>query len=203
MDKLMEMKKKLEFIVCDELSKSKEQINAKELGEAVDMIKDLAEANYYCKITEAMEKPENQYGVNYDYRGRMGYMPIDYEVPDYEMPMKWYNRPNVNMIDRMGYTGQVGGNMGNRNPSNYRSSSNMSGGMNGSPNNSRYGYSHDDYMSKMDMLDKNNPEMKQKRKELINERVDELSDMLTDTIEKMTPEEQQMWKIKLNKIINM
>ena len=33
--------------------------NTKELGEVIDMIKDLAEAIYYCKITEAMQDKEN------------------------------------------------------------------------------------------------------------------------------------------------
>ena len=31
-------------------------VDAKELGEAVDMIKDLSEAIYYCTITESMER---------------------------------------------------------------------------------------------------------------------------------------------------
>lgn len=35
-------------------------VDAKELGEAVDMIKDLAETMYYCTITEAMEKKEHE-----------------------------------------------------------------------------------------------------------------------------------------------
>jgi ribosome-binding factor A len=34
--------------------------DAKELGEAVDMVKDLSEAIYYCTITEAMEKGSEQ-----------------------------------------------------------------------------------------------------------------------------------------------
>lgn len=34
------------------------KVDAHELGEAVDMIKDLAEAIYYCTITESMEKSE-------------------------------------------------------------------------------------------------------------------------------------------------
>lgn len=33
-----------------------ECVNTKELGEAIDMIKDLSEAIYYCTITEAMEE---------------------------------------------------------------------------------------------------------------------------------------------------
>ena len=34
--------------------------NTHELGEAIDMIKDLSEAIYYCTITEAMEKKEDE-----------------------------------------------------------------------------------------------------------------------------------------------
>lgn len=54
------------------------QADAKELGEAIDMIKDLSEAVYYCTITESMEKvdqnKENVNNINYyttypDYRG--------------------------------------------------------------------------------------------------------------------------------------
>ena len=36
------------------------KVNAHELGEAVDMIKDLAEAIYYCTITDSMEKTEEK-----------------------------------------------------------------------------------------------------------------------------------------------
>ena len=35
-------------------------VDAKELGEAVDMIKDLSEAIYYCTVTEAMEKKDKE-----------------------------------------------------------------------------------------------------------------------------------------------
>ena len=35
-------------------------VNAKELGEAVDMIKDFSEAIYYCTITQSMEKAEKE-----------------------------------------------------------------------------------------------------------------------------------------------
>ena len=31
-------------------------VDTRELGEAVDMIKDLAEAIYYCTVTKAMEE---------------------------------------------------------------------------------------------------------------------------------------------------
>lgn len=36
------------------------KVNAHELGEAVDMIKDLSEAIYYCTITDSMEKADEK-----------------------------------------------------------------------------------------------------------------------------------------------
>lgn len=35
-------------------------VNTKQLGEAIDMIKDLSEAIYYCTITQSMEKAEKE-----------------------------------------------------------------------------------------------------------------------------------------------
>ena len=36
------------------------EVDTKELGEAIDMIKDLEEAIYYCTVTEAMQKPGHE-----------------------------------------------------------------------------------------------------------------------------------------------
>ncbi len=47
-------------------------VDTKEMGEAIDMIKDLAEAEYYCTITEAMNEKEKDepkyYPVTTSYR---------------------------------------------------------------------------------------------------------------------------------------
>ena len=45
----------VEMQLCD-LS----EVDTKELGEAIDMIKDLEEAIYYCTVTEAMTKPGHE-----------------------------------------------------------------------------------------------------------------------------------------------
>lgn len=49
-----------------------EQVNTKELGEAIDMVKDLSEAIYYCTITEAMEEKKEK---------EVYYYPIETEKP--------------------------------------------------------------------------------------------------------------------------
>ena len=57
-----------EFAKC-ELDKGIEQVDTKEMGEVIDMIKDLAEAEYYRKISIAMD--ESEYGEDYDMHGPM------------------------------------------------------------------------------------------------------------------------------------
>lgn len=55
-------------------------VDAEELGEAVDMIKDLSEAIYYCTITESMEKGEKEKGKEKE------------TIMYYPMPMEYANQ---------------------------------------------------------------------------------------------------------------
>ena len=57
MEQLLKMKETLIDCVKTQMTHL-EQVDAKELGEAIDMIKDLSEAIYYCTVTEAMEGKE-------------------------------------------------------------------------------------------------------------------------------------------------
>lgn len=58
-DRLKHMKETLmcavEMQLCD-----LGEVDTKELGEAIDMIKDLEEAIYYCTVTEAMTNPQHE-----------------------------------------------------------------------------------------------------------------------------------------------
>ena len=66
MEHLKNMKTKLVECVEKQIGGNLEYTNAQELGEAVDMIKDLSEAIYYCTITEAMEgKDQMKNGGHY------------------------------------------------------------------------------------------------------------------------------------------
>lgn len=59
MEQLKSMKEQLTAQVQGQMC-NLSKVDAKEMGEAVDMIKDLAEAIYYCTITEAMEKQDKE-----------------------------------------------------------------------------------------------------------------------------------------------
>ena len=71
MEQLKHMKETLMSAVQGQLG-DLSSVDAKELGEAVDMIKDLSEAIYYCTITESMEKSGKEQSEQ-----RMMY-PMDY-----------------------------------------------------------------------------------------------------------------------------
>lgn len=55
MEQLKKMKECLIGMVEGQVYGNLDKVDANELGEAIDMIKDLAEAIYYCTITDAME----------------------------------------------------------------------------------------------------------------------------------------------------
>jgi hypothetical protein len=59
MEQLMQMKEMLIGCVQGQMTHL-DSVDTKELGEAIDMIKDLSEAIYYCTVTEAMEKKDKE-----------------------------------------------------------------------------------------------------------------------------------------------
>lgn len=84
-----------------------DSVDTKELGEAIDMIKDLSEAIYYCTITEAMHSKENEGNVHSGHLS--GYRDIDrdsgrmyYDGADtsysMQMPMRRYEEKPLRMM---------------------------------------------------------------------------------------------------------
>lgn len=70
-------------------------------------------------------------------------------------------------------------------------------------NNSRYGYSHDEYIQKRSEYPMTDPESAKHRKQLLNDYMDDLYDMAKEMVQDMSTEEKQMWKAKLAQITNM
>lgn len=61
------MIEKLSEVAKCELDKGIENVDTKEMGEVAEIIKELSEAEYYAKISKAMDEAE--YGEDYDYMG--------------------------------------------------------------------------------------------------------------------------------------
>ena len=60
MERLIKMKETLIACADNQISRNLSTVNAKELGEVIDMIKDLEEAIYYHTITKAMHEKDEE-----------------------------------------------------------------------------------------------------------------------------------------------
>lgn len=204
-----------------ELDKGIENVDTKEMGDVADIIKDLAEAEYYAKISKAMDEAE--YGEDYDYMGaydeheRKGYRGQRRDSRGrymsrrgYEsrvMPeMRWddmeYERDMDRPYGRMGYSGSnttsgssmgANSNMGYSDGNGGQYSSRMQrDGMNESRSESaRRGY------EESKMMQDGSPESKKKAMESLESYLKELSEDMTDLVSKMDANEKSMVKNKL------
>lgn len=86
MEELERIKEQLITCVQSQMT-NLQDVDAKELGEVIDMIKDLSETAYYCSIAEAMEDSKEE-------KELMAKMPRYYSMPMYYPPYKenmYYN----------------------------------------------------------------------------------------------------------------
>lgn len=212
-----EMIEKMTGCAKSALESNETHIGQYPISDVIEMIEELAEAEYYAKISKAMDEAE--YGEDYDedgrlyYRGqkrdsmgrftsrggrrdrgsrrRMGYE--DMMMPDYDEDI--WDRDMDIMRGAMYY--------GNQGRMNNRSAQGNGVANTGETSSSRYGYTHDAYMKEKQMHPGQSDQEKKMRMHKLNEHLEDLEEMAKETISGMSPEEKQAWKVKLNKIINM
>ena len=191
MENLKSMKENLMHCVMAQMSDLK-NVDTKELGEAVDMIKDLSEAIYYCTITEAMEGNKETPRETHYYTERIK---EPYIMRDYDRPYGRMYYPN-------------GGSSNGNSSSNSNMSSSSGGG-----NNSRSYYEEREYPM-MDMRDPREGRSYMSRKTYMESKemgrdklgsiqdlehyMSELSEDITEMIHNASPEEKQLLQKKLS-----
>lgn len=90
MEQLKSMKQTLMGVVQGQMG-NLGMVNTEELGEAIDMIKDLSEAIYYCTVTEAMEKSDKKTEEIMHYQDMRMTMPDKYRDMDYMRGHMYYS----------------------------------------------------------------------------------------------------------------
>lgn len=221
---------KLSECVKCEVDKGIDQVDTKEMGEVADIIKDLCEAEYYAKISKAMDEAE--YGEDYDYMGaydeheRKGYRGQRRDSRgrymsrrSYTEPMMMYDdmREKDYMDGRMYYGGSTGGNTSNMGGS----SSGMNGGSSntgnrgysdggqmssrmqrdGGESESRYDRARRGYEESKNMND-TSADGKRKSMENLESYMKELSEDMTQFVGKMDANEKAMAKSKLQNLMS-
>lgn len=163
-----------------------QEVDAKELGEAIDMIKDLEEAIYYCTITEAMnskEKKDSSWKENEEgekYR-RM------YSMPMYEREYYPQSPSSYMMYDR-------GGNSSNGNSSGNASSNSSSS----YARDYREGRSPQSRRMYMEAKEQHHDKAIQLRE--LEKYMQELSQDIVDMIQDASPDEKQYLEKKIQSL---
>ena len=208
-----------------EVDKGIESLDAKEMGEVAEILKELCEAEYYAKISKAMD--ESEYGKDYDehgpmerryYRGQPRDSMGRYTRRGYEEPMYYTMTPemmkahdpeyyrDMDRIEcRMYYAGgsggpgsSGGGSMSSSGMVDGMSSSGMSGGSRnyGGESSSRSENARRGY-EETKMMQDGSPEAKKKAMESLEHYMKELGEDLTEMVKKMDNSEKAMLKQKL------
>lgn len=192
MERFKQIKEALVSCIQAQVGQGLKEVDIKELGEAIDMLKDMEEAMYYCSIVKAMEesKEEEKYKEKYySMYPRMMY-------PDNMM----YNDGN-----RMYYNG--GGNSSNSGGSRGGQSGGNSGGSRNYHDWEHYPYPTEirDYREgrspvtrRTYMESKELHHDKTKQMQELDKYMKELTDDILEMINGATPEEKQMLSQKLS-----
>ena len=213
MERLKHVKETLMSCIESQMSHL-DTVDTEELGDVVDMVKDLEEAIYYCTITKAMEEKEksgNGGEKEYHYY-------TEYRYPERDMDREngrmYYNSMPMTYTDqgRMYYNGgssSGGGNSGGGNSGGGSGGSSSSGGgdssSGGSRNYSEFEYpmmrdkregrspmSRRTYMESKEMHQPKTTQMKELEKYL-----QELSSDITEMIQDASPEEKSFLEKKI------
>lgn len=220
------MIEKLSEVAKCELDKGIENIDTKEMGEVAEIIKELSEAEYYAKISKAMD--ESEYGEDYDYMGaydeheRKGYRGQRRDSRGrymsnrgrrgYEMPMMMYDEDWDEMermrdmdrnSGRMGYSSggsSMGGlSSGGMNSGSMSSSGGNRGYSDGGRENSesRYDRARRGYEESKAMHKDNSSESKQIKMKSLEDYAKSLTEDITEMVSDMSAEEKNLLRTKL------
>lgn len=208
-EKIMEcVKSKVETRGIDNVSYDE----VKEIGEWVDIAKDIVCYDKDMRIIEAMDEEEKYGDMDYHmgYRGRdskgrfvhrsgrgrsAGYTPYVHMIPPFMDGM--YDEYDGMMPEdyRMGYSDGRGGRSGNYGGSEHSENAGNRGG-------SRYGESYDDYRkARRHYTETHSAEHQKEMRDKISEVFDDMETITVDMVKDMSPEDKQRYKVKLQQMM--
>ena len=188
MERLKSIKDNLIAAVqCQDISSA----DAKEMGEVVDMIKDIEEAIYYCTITKAMEEKYPEQSMYYGGRrsGMRGYIPyMDYRPEiyrDMDYDRMYYTESGMAQTPSGRYSGSVSQRTKMEAPVRIYDS-----------REGRSGMTRRNYMEGKEMHHNQDAQMQELKKYM-----QELSEDITEMIQDASPDEKLLLKQKLTSLI--
>ena len=201
MERLKNMKETLMSCVQSQIGGHLSEVDSKELGEAIDMIKDLSEAIYYCTITESMEE-----GSKYDkgHQKEIMYYPIYMRDMDRQEGRMYYNGGSNGNGSSSSGNNSSSGDSGSAYYGGYRPMERFNQPQEFYPREMMHDYregrspmARRTYMESKELHKGKEAQMKELEKYM-----QELSHDITEMIEDATPEEKQILKQKVAMLAN-
>ena len=191
------MIEKLSEVAKCELDKGIENIDTKEMGEVAEIIKELSEAEYYAKISKAMD--ESDYGEDYDYMGAYDHERKGYRGQRRDSRGRYMKRsytPNTMMHDDEWEDMQRNRDM-DRNLGKMYYTEPMAMNNDHANSESRYDRAKRGYQETKAMHKDNTPESKQHKMKSLEEYTKELAEDITAMVQDMSAEEKNLIRGKL------
>ena len=214
MDDLKIMQKDLINLVRNQFNGNLANVDTKELGEAIDMIKDLAETMYYCSVVEAMEKESKNHKEEMRYYGKR-MIPYEEEWErdmDREKGRMYYpKREDYPYRYPMYYDGNSSSGSSNNGGQSSGGNNAMGGGSRGYTENTwtTYPMKIEDKREgkspnarKMYMESKEMHKGKDVQMQELEKYIHELGSDITEMVHDASIEEKQMLKNKINELMN-
>lgn len=204
--RIHEIREKLTECTKSQFDKGIDHVDTCEVGKAIDMIKDLAEAEYYAVLAITMQESDpdevmemferygdggRRYYDHYRYddgrfapKGRGTYRRVYEEPPYYHMTPEMYHRDMDRDMGRMYYT----------------ETSSTSAGMRDARE-GRSGMSRRAYMENKELHKANTQQDKEAKVRDLNTYMTELANDMTEIINDATPEEKTVLRNKLSALV--
>ena len=190
-----------------ELDKGIESIDTKEMGEVAEIIKELCEAEYYAKVSKAMDEHDFDNAEEIMDEGRRGYrgQPRDsrgrYMRRGYQKMMPEYYRDMDMDEGRMYYTSGSSSMGGSSMGSSSGNSMGYNDGMMRDMREGRSGQSRRSYMETKETHKGNTQQDKDMKLKELDKYMNELSSDISEMIHDSSNEEKTMLKQKLNGLV--
>lgn len=199
-----------------ELDKGIENVDTKEMGEVADIIKDLAEAEYYAKISKAMDEADAEESLDmYEKHGMKYYNNRRYEngrfapkgrgqryfMPEYDMDIDHMDYGMGGKMYYNGSSGQSGTNSNMAESPNRYYSDNRSMQDTRDSREGRSGMARRKYYDSKAMHIGNTAEDKQAKMRELEKYMSELSTDMTEMITDMSQEEKNLLKSKMQTLM--
>lgn len=204
--RIHEMLECLTEVAKEHLDGNIECVDTKEMGQVIDMIKDLSQAEYHSRISKAMECEEEEEEAEEKYLIKM--LKDEYGEEEYRKHYDQYRYANGRFAPkgrgrRMGWEPMYDEPPYKHMAMDRDMDKDDYGRMYTGKNVTKYGYSYDEYINERKVHPGMDEGSKKMRMDKMDDYLNNLLEMGKNVVKDMSPDEKQQWRAGITKLLNV